>query len=162
MARIYVGIGSNVERLANVRSAVAALRRHFGTLRLSRVYESEAVGFVGADFYNMVAGFDSPLTIPEVVAVLREIEAGHGRERRGGRFAPRTLDLDLLLYGDRVVEEQGIRVPREEILTCAFVLRPLAEIAPDLRHPENGRTLRELWDGFGWSGQRLMPVDVRL
>ncbi len=161
--RVYVGIGSNIERLANIRGAVTAMQCHFGPLRLSQVYESEAVGFDGADFYNLVAGFDTVLGVREVVARLREIEEEHHRERRGGeRFMSRTLDLDLLLYGNRVMDEGEIRIPREEIRQCAFVLRPLAEIAPGERHPVDGRTFAELWRDFSDEGQRLSPVKVRI
>jgi len=157
-----VGIGSNVERLANVRSAIAALRHHFGVLRLSQIYESAAVGFDGEDFYNLVAGFDTSLNVWKVAAKLREIEAKHCRERGNGRFAPRTLDLDLLLYGDEVLHEEGIHIPREEIKEYAFVLCPLAEIAPHARHPVDGRTFAELWRDFGYRKQRISPVRIRV
>ncbi len=162
MARIYVGVGSNVERLRNIRSGVAALRAEFGELLLSSVYDTPAVGFSGSNFLNLVAGFDSERPVQEVAAILRTIEARHGRIRGGERFAPRTLDLDLLLYGDLVLNEGGIHLPREEITSCAFILCPLAEIAPGGSHPVSGRTFRELWQESERSAERLLPVEVAL
>ena len=162
MARVFVSVGSNVDRLRNVRSAVAALRRQFGELLLSRVYDTEAVGFDGPSFLNLVAGFDTAESVFDVAARLRHIEKEHGRKRNGSRFAPRTLDLDLLLYGDLVLEEGGVCVPRDEITRFAFVLCPMAEIAPQLNHPVIGRSFAELWQGFAQPGQRLSPVEIRL
>ncbi len=156
MARIYVGVGSNLDRLHNIRSGISSLRAEFGDLLLSRIYDSAAVGFRGANFLNLVVGFDSRRTVREVVAILRGIEARHGRRRGGTRFGPRTLDLDLLLYDDLVLEEEGIRIPREEITAYAFILRPLAEIDPTRLHPLEGRPLGELWQEFRHAGQRLV------
>ncbi len=162
MPRIYVGIGSNIDREANVRAAVRGLREKYGVLTLSSVYESEAVGFDGADFYNLVAAFDSTETVNEIGDFLRGLELRQGRQRGGPRFASRTLDVDLLLYGDKVVEEGRIRLPRDEITACAFVLCPLAEIAGSERHPVSGRSYEELWREFDARGQRLAPLSLVL
>ncbi len=130
MARIYISLGSNIERDRHTRAGIDALRERFGELELSSVYESEAVGFEGDAFYNMVIACDTSEDVHTTNRALAEIEDAHGRERSGPRFSSRTLDLDLLLYDDLVLDENGLRLPREEILKNAFVLWPLAEIAP--------------------------------
>jgi 2-amino-4-hydroxy-6-hydroxymethyldihydropteridine diphosphokinase len=136
------------------------LVERFGPLRLSPVYESAAEGFVGAPFLNLVAGFETKLSVSELREELRAIEAANGRERDGPRFAPRTLDLDLLTYGDQIGEVEGYRLPRDEILTYAFVLGPLADVAPQERHPSDGRTYAALWDALspGWPSLRPYPL----
>ncbi|MEY6431098.1 2-amino-4-hydroxy-6-hydroxymethyldihydropteridine diphosphokinase [Thioalkalicoccus limnaeus] len=144
----WISVGSNLDREASVRGAVAAMRRRFGDLRLSSVYESTAVGSDGPPFLNLVAGFASEAGVAALNAWLRATEDAFGRIRGRDRFAPRTLDLDLLTYGERVGVVDGCRLPRDEILRYAFVLAPLAEVDPDGRHPENGRRYRELWAEF--------------
>lgn len=158
MTRVYVSFGSNVDRERYLRAGVRDLRTEFGSVDLSPVYESEAVGFDGAPFLNFVAAFDSDASLDEVDAVLSHIEEAHGRIRGEERFAPRTLDIDLLLFGDNVVRRPGLTVPREEIQRYAFVLRPLADLAGDERHPVLGRSYRELWDEFDDPSQVLKPV----
>lgn len=158
MARVYVSVGSNIDRARNVRACLAALRQHFGALIVSTIYETAAVGFDGDDFYNLVVGFDTGQDVHAVARTLRAIEGRHGRVREAGRFAARTLDLDLLLYDDLVLDEDGLRLPRGEITRYAFVLRPLAEIAGDRVHPTRGGTIGELWQAFAASGERLEPV----
>ena len=148
MPRVWVSIGSNIERERHIRAALGDLRELFGELVVSPVYETEAVGFAGDAFYNLVVGFDSDLPPGRLHALLRTIETRHGRERSGGKFASRTLDLDLLTYGDEVTNEGGKALPRDEILRYAFVLAPLADVAGDQRHPELGETYRSLWQGF--------------
>lgn len=162
MSRVYISIGSNIEAEKHVRLAVAALRRHYGEVMLSSVYESEAVGFAGDNFLNMVAGIDTDESVQRVSAVLHEIEDQHGRLRDGPRFSARTLDLDLLLYDDLIINEDGLQIPRDEITKNAFVLWPLAELDPDARHPLNGRTLAELWENYDKSSQALWPVKLPL
>lgn len=154
---VFVSIGSNIDRENNIRGGVAVLREHFGELRLSTVYESEAVGFAGDPFYNLAASFETDAAPEEVVAVLRAIEDRFGRMRTGPRFSSRTLDIDLLLYGDAVFE-QPVVIPREEITRNAFVLLPLAELAPDQVHPHTGKTYRRLWQEFDRTSQPLWPV----
>ena len=156
MSRVYVSIGSNIDREASIRGGVAALRARFGPLLLSSVYESEAVGFDGDNFFNLVAGFDTGEPVEAVAAALRGIEESHGRNRSGPRFSSRTLDLDMLLYGDLV--RATPQIPRFEILENAFVLWPLAEIAPDTRHPQEGVTFADLWACFDKRKQQLWPV----
>lgn len=158
MARVYVSIGSNIEREANIRGGVADLRERFGELTLSSVYESEAVGFDGDNFYNLVAAFDTGLAVLEVARVLREIEDAHGRTREGPRFSSRTLDIDMLLYDELLLQQGKLELPREEITKNAFVLWPLAEIAPELKHPVLQQTYAELWDAFDKDKQTLWPV----
>lgn len=158
MARVYISLGSNIDRTRHTREGVRALRDRFGELKLSSVYESEAVGFDGDAFYNMVIACDVHEDVHAVNRALAEIEDAHGRDRSGPRFSSRTLDLDLLLYDDLVLEEDGLVLPRGEILKNAFVLWPLAEIAPELRHPVVKKTCAELWNAFDKSRETLHPI----
>lgn len=160
MTEVFVAAGSNVEPERHLRAALESLADKFGVLRLSPVYRNAAVGFDGDDFLNMVIGFDTDAGIEAVASELARIEADAGRVRGEEKFAPRTLDLDLLLHGDSVLESGGIQVPRDEIMEYAFVLRPLADIAGDRVHPAEARTFAELWAGFEQSDHRLEPVDL--
>jgi len=160
VARAYVSIGSNIEREKNIRAAVAALRRRYGTLQLSPVYQCRPVGFEGDDFLNLVAGFDTDEPPLAVAQTLHDIEQQHGRVRGPSRFSARTLDLDLLLYEDLIRNDRELRLPRDEIATYAFVLRPLAELAPERRHPRTGITLAEMWRGFDAASQPLTRVPM--
>ena len=162
MARVYVGIGSNVERELRIRQAVEALREAFGTIELSPVYDSVAVGFDGSNFLNLVAAFDSELEVEAVAAVFREIEDRLGRDRSLPKFASRPIDLDILLYGDAIVDLPGIRIPRPEIVVNAFVLKPLQDIAPELPHPETGQSFAELWRGMRPDAPELTRVELDL
>ena len=145
MERACLSLGSNLAPEANLRSAIAALRARFGQVRVSTVYRTRAVGFDGADFLNAAAVVETDLEPEALDAWLHSIEDAHGRDRSAPRFGDRTLDIDLILHGDRIVEGPGhLRVPRDE-LRHAFVLRPLAEIAPDVVEPRSGRTLARLW-----------------
>lgn len=158
MAQVYVSIGSNIDRAANIRAAISGLCAHYCDVVLSTVYETRAVGFVGDDFYNLVAGFETEHDLHRVAADLRELERAAGRGRVAERFVARTLDLDLLLYDDLVIDADGIRLPRDEILRYAFVLGPLAEIAGTRRHPVLGTTFGELWECFDKRAESLVPV----
>jgi 2-amino-4-hydroxy-6-hydroxymethyldihydropteridine diphosphokinase len=159
VATIFISLGSNIDREENTRAGVKALQQAFGKLTLSSVYESEAVGFDGDAFYNMVIACEVDAPVHETNQKLRDIEDANGRDRSGPKFSSRTLDLDLLLYDDLVIDENGLKLPRGEILKNAFVLWPLAEIAPDMIHPETGTTFAELWAGFDKSKENLKPID---
>jgi 2-amino-4-hydroxy-6-hydroxymethyldihydropteridine diphosphokinase len=142
MAEVYVGLGSNIDPERNITRACAELERHFGPLRSSSVYRSAAVGFLGDDFLNMVVSFDGTAGPDAVERVLTALEQAAGR-RRQAESGPRTLDLDLLMYGPMV--DATRRLPRADVLGYAFVLGPLAELAPALRHPVSGARIGEVW-----------------
>lgn len=158
MVQVYIGVGSNIEPERHIRVGLEELRRRFGPLTLSTIYANPAVGFIGADFLNLVAGFTTDWAVDAVVAGLRDIEAAHQPASAGPKFASRALDLDLLLYGDLVLQEPGLRIPRAGIIRYAFVLKPLAEIAGHRRHPVLGVTFAELWAAFDQSRETLRPV----
>ena len=148
MVSVYVGMGSNINAEQNIRNGIATLQERFGELAVSPVYESEPVGLTGDNFYNLVIGFDSDEPYEQITAALHEIEARFGRDRDQGYLQSRTLDLDLLLYGELVLEEGNLQLPRRDILQYAFVLKPLAELAGDKLHPVLKRSYNELWCTF--------------
>ncbi len=145
---VFVGIGSNIDPKKNLQLAIRELTARFGTIRTSSIYRSRAVGFEGADFLNMVVAFRTAEPPEIILAELERLHALAGRARCSEPFSSRTLDVDLLLYGARCIAGPDIRVPREDILKYAFVLAPLAELAPDLPHPLTGGTMSELWARF--------------
>lgn len=154
--RVFVSAGSNIDPRVNLEAACAALKEHYLDLELSPVYESPAEGFSGPPFLNLVVSFRTNETPEEILEALAEREMLAGRDRSGGKFASRTLDLDLLLYGDRV--DEALKLPHHDIERYAFVLKPLADLAPDLRHPVSGVAIAEFWAEF--SGPRhLREVD---
>jgi len=158
MASVYVSVGSNIDPATHIRSAVRELRAHYSSLTLSSVYESEAVGFDGDNFYNLVVAFETDDHVQRVAEVLRAIEESHGRDRNAPKFSSRTIDLDLLLYDDLILNQGGLNIPRDEITKNAFVLWPLAEIAADLVHPQTGRSYAEMWNDYDKQRQSLWAV----
>jgi 2-amino-4-hydroxy-6-hydroxymethyldihydropteridine diphosphokinase len=158
MARVYVSIGSNIERQKHVLAALDALHHRFGDLLLSPVYESEAVGFAGEPFLNLVVGVDTGLSVSELSARFKQLEADNGRRRDVPKFSGRTLDLDILTYDEQVGRVDGVELPRGEILKNAFVLKPMADVAPRDRHPVNGQTYAQLWQCYD-RDQKLWTID---
>jgi 2-amino-4-hydroxy-6-hydroxymethyldihydropteridine diphosphokinase len=158
MPRIYLGIGSNIERERHVAIALDALAARFGEVAVSPVYEAPALGFDGDPFLNLVVGVDGELPLRSLADELRALERAHGPPPNATRNSPRRLDIDILTYGDRVGVEEGVELPRGEILTSAFVLRPLAALAPGDRHPACGETYATLWDRFDQAAQPIRAV----
>jgi len=156
----YVSIGSNIAPERNLRMACQELREDFGELQLSSVHRSPAVGFDGDDFLNMVVGFT---TTEQPQALLERMEELHRLARRvrlADLYSPRTLDLALLLYG--ILVQAALKLPHHDIDKYAFVLCPLAEIAPDLPHPVSGKSMAELWAEFDSHDCRMTRVPLRL
>lgn len=145
MTLLVLSIGSNVERERNIRFALQQLEQQFGGLRRSPVYQTAAVGFEGPDFYNLVVAVETELTLDAVLEQVRAIEAGTGRVRGEKRFQSRTLDIDVLLYGEAMLHEQGYDIPREEIRLVAYVLKPLADLLPTALHPQLGISFLQMW-----------------
>lgn len=160
MAKIYLGLGSNVEPEKYLQLGIAELCLRFGVLEMSNIYRSKAVGFDGDDFLNLVLGFDSDFGPAEIHHAIEDIHRVAGRRRGESRFSARTLDIDLLLYDDLVLDTPPVRVPRSDILKYSFVLGPLAEIAPDLRHPETGRLITEHWAEFDKNSHPLIAASA--
>ncbi|VAW79129.1 2-amino-4-hydroxy-6-hydroxymethyldihydropteridinepyrophosphokinase [hydrothermal vent metagenome] len=159
MAKAYVSVGSNIDREKNVAAALERMKAEVGELECSRIWETTAVGFEGDAFYNLVVAFDTALSPQELAGLLRSMEDELGRDRSGGKFSSRSMDLDLLLYDDLILDEDGLTLPRPEILEYAFVLCPLAEIAGSIKHPVTGFTFAMIWDQFDPTSQPMWPVD---
>ena len=160
MAIIYLGLGSNIEPEEHLGFAVRKLRDRYGGVEASAVYRSAAVGFEGDDFLNLVVRLRSDETAEEICEEIEHLHELTGRVRGSEKWAPRPLDIDLLLYDDLIIDKPPVRVPRSDILEYSFVLRPMAEIASDLVHPVTGRTMLEHWEAFDQESQPLELVGV--
>jgi len=156
VAQVFIGIGSSINRQENIIKGVRLLKGHFKGLTVSSVFESEAVGFAGGNFYNLVAEFNSELSVEDIISTLKKIEIQLGRPEKTIKFAPRTLDLDLLLYDQFIDLERDI--PRGEIVKNAFVLQPLAELAPNMLHPILRVSYQELWSQYPVNKQKLWKI----
>jgi len=154
---VLVAAGSNIDPCPNLSRALDLLERHFSPLQVSRAYANAAVGFEGEDFVNLVLAFRTSLPVADVMARLHEAEAACGRERNAPKWAPRAMDLDILLFGDTVCDEPGLTLPRPDLLRRPYMLGPAAEVAPDVVHPTERRTLRELWEDM----RRRDPHELR-
>lgn len=158
MPQVYIAAGSNVEPERHLTVAVRELETHFPAVRFSPWYRNRAVGFEGDDFINFVAGFVTDLAVEDVVGRLHFIEALCGRTREAPRWAPRTMDLDVLLYGELIRETPTLKLPRPDLLKRAYMLGPLADLAPELVHPTEKLTIGELWQRFDRSAHPLVLV----
>ena len=158
MPQVYVAAGSNVAPAEHMALAACELKRAFADVRFSPWYQNRPAGFEGSDFINLVAAFSTELSVDELLVMLRAIEGACGRPREAPRWAPRTMDLDVLLYGDLVCRRPDLTLPRPDLLVRAYMLGPLADLAPDLKHPGTGETIRELWRKFDKSSHPLTRV----
>ena len=145
MTAVYVAIGGNIEPERRLPQAAHELRRRFAAVKFSGVYRNPAYGFEGAEFYNAVAGFHTALEIDALLDELHAIEELCGRARDAAKWAPRAMDIDLLLYGERCVKAARYELPRPDLLRRSYMLAPLAELAPELRHPLSGRRIADHW-----------------
>ncbi|MBT8040512.1 MAG: 2-amino-4-hydroxy-6-hydroxymethyldihydropteridine diphosphokinase [Xanthomonadales bacterium] len=157
MTTAYLGIGSNIDAPKHVPAGIQALRDTFDDVAFSPVYQSPAIGLEGDDFLNLVARVETDLPPLDLDAALHAIEDKQGRDRTQPRWSSRTLDIDILLYGDLWLLGPKLEIPRKEILTAAHVLKPLADLSPDLVHPVERKPIKELWAALSREGLQLQP-----
>jgi 2-amino-4-hydroxy-6-hydroxymethyldihydropteridine diphosphokinase len=162
MRRVYLSLGSNVEPRRHLRNALQALRQSFGRVEVSPVYESIAVGFEGDNFLNLVVAVDTELAVAQLSRELRQIESANGRRRDVPRFSSRTLDIDILTYGDVVGVIDGVQLPRPEIEQYGFVIKPLADIAANGRYPLTGASYQQMCQRMVTDDKALWRVDIDL
>ena len=160
MTTVLLSLGSNLQPQQHLHAAVAALRGHFGAIRVSPAYRTAAVGFDGPAFLNNAVALETGMPLEALDAWLHALEDAHGRDRSGPRFSDRTLDIDVVFYGDLIVQGPGhLRIPRPE-LKHAFVLKPLADIAPDFIDPVSGLDLATLWRAHRQFDDEFQVVEV--
>ena len=158
--RAWLSLGSNLEPEKHLRAALAELRTRFGDIVVSPVYRCTAVGFDGPDFLNLAVAIDTDLSPQALNDWLHALEDAHGRDRSGPRFGDRTLDIDIVFYDDLVLDGPGhLQLPRDE-LRHAFVLQPLAEIAPEFVDPRSGSSLDALWRAHPEHGSVRERIDI--
>jgi 2-amino-4-hydroxy-6-hydroxymethyldihydropteridine diphosphokinase len=157
---VFVAAGSNVNPSEHLRIALAEIERIYAPLRVSPAYRNKAVGFDGEDFINLVVAFDTDEPVEQVRERLQAVEAVCGRLRDAPRWAPRTMDLDILLYGDRVNDEPGLVLPRPDLVRRPYMLKPMADLDPDFVHPTLGKTMRELWRDLERENHEMVPVTI--
>lgn len=145
MTRVFVGIGSNIDPENNFSQAFTLLEKHFSPINISPIYQCQAVGFEGDLFLNAVIEFHSDQPLERVASQLHAIERQFDRYKQSPKYRSRKLDLDLLLFGDLILHDEQYEIPRSDITKFAFVLKPLADLAPQLTHPQLKITMDELW-----------------
>lgn len=160
MSTAWLGLGSNLNAEAHIRAGIAELEEKFEKVCLSPAYASTAVGFDGDDFINLVARIETDMHPLELRQYLRKLEDRYGRKRNVPKFSDRSLDIDILLFDDLVLTSPVLEIPRAEILKFAHVLKPLADLDPDLIHPARLRTMAEIWEASGLGSVSLRLLDI--
>lgn len=160
MTTLALSIGSNIDAESNIRAALDALSLEFDNIRNSTTYESKAVGFDGDNFLNLVVLADTDKELDDVAIILKRLEDELGRDRQQVRFSGRTMDIDILLYGNESGMCSGIELPRPEVTENAYVLQPLSELLPDVVHPATGLSYQKLWQDYDKSKQQLWAIET--
>ena len=160
--RVYVAAGSNLEPEKNLALACAQIAHAWPDTHFSRAYRNVAVCFEGPDFINLVVGFSAAQPLHSVIEKLRGIETNCGRPRYAPKWASRTMDLDVLLFGDLVETTSDYTLPRPDLLKRPYMLGPLAELAPEIVHPTAHKAVGLLWKEFDCGAHEMQPVTLRL
>ena len=160
--RIFVGIGSNIDREKNIKSCVSILKDVYGDMMISPVYETESMGFDGPNFYNLVSCFETNQIVYELKNTLNEIENDHGRHFNETKLSSRTLDIDILYYDDLVLSDDKIQIPRKEICEYDFVLKPLVDLVPDFIHPTRNISHKDMMNNIKIKKQIISTINIDL
>ena len=160
--RIFVGIGSNIDREKNIKSCMSILKGVYGDMMISPVYETEAMGFDGPNFYNLVSCFETDQSVYELKNTLNDIENDHGRHFKETKFSSRTLDIDILYYDDLVLSDDKIQIPRKEICEYDFVLKPLVDLVPDFIHPAHKISHKDMMNNIKIKKQIISTINMDL
>ena len=160
--RIFVGIGSNIDREKNIKSCMSILKGVYGDMMISPVYETESMGFDGPNFYNLVSCFETDQSVYELKNTLNEIENDHGRHFNETKFSSRTLDIDILYYDDLVLSDDKIQIPRKEICEYDFVLKPLVDLVPDFIHPTHKISHKDMMNNIKIKTQIISTINIDL
>lgn len=160
MKKVYVAAGSNVDAVSHLRLALRELREFYPDLEVSPAYRNQAVGFDGDDFINLVVGFDTELAPVHVRDQLQRIEVLCGRAPGAAKWAARSMDLDILLFGNLISTELGLVFPRPDLTRRPYMLKPMADLGPEVVHPINGKTMQALWDAFDSEGHEMVAMNV--
>ncbi len=155
MSTAWLGLGSNINAENNIGAACRELQEKFGDVCFSPSYSSKSVGFDGDDFINLVARIDTTHGPLELRQYLRDLEDRYGRNRDTPKFSDRSLDIDILLYDDLILSSPLLEIPRAEVLKFAHVLKPLADLEPDLIHPTQRRRMADIWASSELDGSSL-------
>ena len=160
MHKVYVGIGSNIDPVTNIRNCIKSLKESFTKLNLSPVYESSSMGFDGPNFYNLVAYFETKIELKPLKKVLNEIESKNGRSLGEVKFSSRTLDIDIL-YFDNLIDTE-MNIPRGEIVKFDFVLRPLYDLSPGHVHPKTKKTHNKMLANDTYQKMIIKKISLEL
>ncbi len=160
--RIFVGIGSNIDREKNIKSCMTTLKSIYGDMTISPVYETESMGFDGPNFYNLVSCFETDQSVYELKNTLNEIENDHGRHFNETKFSSRTLDIDILYYDDLVLSDDKIQIPRKEICEYDFVLKPLVDLVPEFIHPTRNISHKDMMNNIKIKKQIISTINIDL
>ena len=160
MTHVVLSLGSNIDRRKNIRFAINSIIGKYHETDISPVYETSSVGFDGPPFYNLIVGLHSDEPLDQIIEWLHQVESEAGRIRGPKAFASRVLDIDVVLFGDNNLRDQGYNVPRDEIEKYAYVLKPLADIYPDLIHPVLGISIEQMWSSFEMKNQTIFMAEL--
>ncbi|KQA16312.1 2-amino-4-hydroxy-6-hydroxymethyldihydropteridine diphosphokinase [Vibrio metoecus] len=158
MITAYIGVGSNQDRHQSIEAGVRALIELASASRLSTIYECPSVGFASHPFFNLMVEIETTLSLPALMAKLKAIEQQYGRLPNAQKYQDRTLDLDIVLYGDRVSEKEPV-LPRPDIYRYPFVIQPLYELCPQRVIAGDGRTVEQIWQNAQGLAS-LTPVTI--
>tara|TARA_B100000965_G_scaffold276616_1_gene234438 strand:+ start:174 stop:665 length:492 start_codon:yes stop_codon:yes gene_type:complete len=161
MTEVFFGIGSNIKPEENIILAVREIKNIFDDVTISPVYKNKSVGFEGNDFLNLVISCSTKMSVYEVTDFIEQAHNLSGREKKSNKYLSRTLDIDLLMFGDHIIQDSKIHIPRDDILKYSFVLKPLVDIAPESVHPVTKSSFREHWERMDKTENPLIPVEIK-